>query len=140
MLLMLLACSAPLILAKQTWVEAKDWNAIPTGAQVGAKSAEACQAIAVQKKANIFAFNLKSKHCYVKKGSHFDGLPSDHVDSGCIIEEVAGCKEDPKPNVPGLLPHWLAPQPDHSKPLGGYPKANVQSKSLVHRGTHELGT
>jgi hypothetical protein len=97
--------------ATTNWTVVPLWNAVPTGAPTTEDSLDACLATCTGD-CDQFAFNLKSKHCYLSAAADWAGVASDHVTSGCDASRVSKCAAPtPSPPAPPAGPPavWGAP-------------------------------
>ena len=87
-----------------SWTVVPNLNAVPSGKEETEASLAACEAKAEGHAQ--FAWNFKSKHCYVSDATAFSGLFSDHVTSGCDATKVlTGCvAPPPAPPTPPPAP------------------------------------
>ncbi len=122
--------------AARSWTYLREYNAVPTGDHFDASNYEKCEEKCMDDCVQ-FAWNQKSGHCFLSKSKELVGEPSDHVLSACITASVTGCAAH-APTY--LLPSWRAPQPDPSRPWGGYRHAASTFTSLVHMGNKTMGS
>ena len=82
-----------------------------------------CQKKCEKEGGTIFAYNLKSHHCFSSTATNYsNGAASTHETSGCDPSKVKGCSATPPPTpVPnnGLFPKWTAALPKPAEPMGG---------------------
>ena len=99
-----------------SWTLLPHYNAVPSGKETAEKDLAACEAKAEGHAQ--FAYNLRSKHCYVSDAAALAGAPSGHVTSGCDATKVtAGGCAAPAPAPPTPPPPPSPPPPPPSPPI-----------------------
>ena len=138
------AFAMPSMVAKtKKFSRVADYNAVPSGDMMTTEaSVDDCEKRCIantgpDKYCLQYSWNEKSHHCFQSTSTILNGLPSNHVLSGCVVGVVKGCPTSPGPApapVGVRLPSWSAPMPDGKKPLGGYSKLKPTWTSQIHHG------